>query len=136
MVEDGSIPRLRHMKVTVKAAEDDPCPVRGILSQVGDKWSVLVILELAKRSPSRFSELKRAVRGISQRMLTETLRHLERNGTVTRTFYPTIPPKVEYALTGVGDSLVKPIRALVAWAEDHRTEITDARNAFDSRKPS
>jgi DNA-binding HxlR family transcriptional regulator len=134
-VEDGSFSRPRHMKVTVKAAEDHPCPVRGILSQVGDKWSVLVILELAKQSPSRFSELKRAVRSISQRMLTETLRDLERNGAVTRTLYPTIPPKVEYALTSLGVSLVKPIRALVTWAEDHRTEITVARNAFDSRQP-
>jgi len=94
---------------------------------------VLVILGLAKESPLRFSELKRRINGISQRMLTETLRDLERNGALTRTMYPTSPPKVEYALTQLGVSLVSPIRTLVGWAEDHRPEIIAARKHFDAR---
>ena len=123
------------MKVTDRAPEQlHPCPVRGILNQVGDKWSVLVILELAKECPLRFSELKQRVRGISQRMLTETLRDLERNGVLTRTMYPTIPPKVEYALTKLGASFVGSIQILVTWAEDRRTEIIAARGRFDARE--
>ena len=122
------------MTVTDKAPDElHPCPVRGILAQVGDKWSVLVLLELAKECPLRFSELKRRLKGISQRMLTETLRDLERNGALTRTMYPTIPPKVEYALTGLGTSLVGPIQTLGAWAEDRRSEIIAARKHFDAR---
>jgi DNA-binding HxlR family transcriptional regulator len=125
------------MKVTRAPIEDrSPCPVRGILTQVGDKWSTLVILEIAAHDgPLRFSELKRNVRGISQRMLTETVRDLERNGILTRTMYPTIPPKVEYALTQLGRSLVTPIRALVSWARDHRPEIMGAREHFDAARP-
>ncbi len=122
------------MRVTNGDAKElSPCPVRGILDQVGDTWSVLVILELAKHSPLRFSELKRRVNGISQRMLTQTLRDLERNGALTRTMYPTIPPKVEYALTQLGVSFTGPVRALVCWAEEHRPEIVDARKHFDER---
>ena len=115
------------------SAELHPCPVRGILDQIGDKWSVLVVLELAKESPLRFSELKRRIKGISQRMLTVTLRDLERNGALTRTIYPSIPPKVEYALTPLGVSFVVPIRNLVGWAEDRRLEIIAARKHFDAR---
>ncbi len=123
------------MRVT-KGPSDElhPCPVRGVLDQVGDKWSVLVVLELAKENPLRFSELKRRVKGISQRMLTVTLRDLERNGVLTRTMYPSIPPKVEYALTPLGDSLVAPIRNLVDWAEDRRSEIITARKQFDAQE--
>lgn len=126
------------MKVTNPPIEDrSPCPVRGILTQVGDKWSTLVILAIATHDgPLRFSELKRNVGGISQRMLTETLRDLERNGVLTRTMYPTIPPKVEYALTQLGQSLVTPIRALVSWARDHRSEIMGAREHFDAGRPA
>jgi DNA-binding HxlR family transcriptional regulator len=123
------------MKVTIRLPEDIPdCPVRSILDRVGDKWTTLVISNLAVGSPLRFSELKRQVGGISQRMLTETLRGLERNGVLFRTVYPTIPPKVEYTLTELGLSLVGPIQALVGWALDHRSEIVTARSRFDEKQ--
>lgn len=118
----------------MKPSDDlHPCPVRGTLDQVGDKWSVLVILQLSKQGTLRFSDLKRRIDRISQRMLTQTLRDLERNGVITRTMYPTIPPRVEYALTPLGSSLVPPISSLVAWAEEHRSEIIAARRQFDGR---
>ena len=122
------------MKVTIRLPGDpDPaCPVRSILDRVGDKWTALVISHLAS-GPLRFTEIKRLVTGISQRMLTETVRGLERDGVLLRTVYPTIPPKVEYSLTTLGESLVTPIQALVIWALDHRTEITGARTRFDRK---
>lgn len=117
----------------MRASENTPCPVRGVLDQVGDKWSMLVMLRVVERSPMRFSELRRAVDGISQRMLTETLRGLERNGVLTRTAYPTIPPRVDYAITPLGVSLAQVVRPLVAWAKEHRPEIAEARQRFDTR---
>jgi DNA-binding HxlR family transcriptional regulator len=123
------------MKVTIRLPEDIPdCPVRSILDRVGDKWTTLVISNLAVGGPLRFSELKRQMGGISQRMLTETLRGLERDGVLFRTVYPTIPPKVEYTLTELGLSLVSPIQALVGWALDHRSEIVTARSRFDEKQ--
>ena len=122
------------MKVTIRLpGEPDPdCPVRSILDRVGDKWTALVISNLAS-GPLRFTEIKRAVTGISQRMLTETVRGLERDGVLLRTVYPTIPPKVEYSLTKLGHSLVLPVQALVVWALDNRDEIVGARTRFDRR---
>ena len=123
------------MKVTIRLPEDIPgCRVRSILDLVGDKWTTLVISNLAAGGTLRFSELKRRVPGISQRMLTETLRGLERDGALLRTVYPTIPPKVEYTLTELGLSLVGPIQALVIWALDHRPEIMTARSRFDKQQ--
>lgn len=104
---------------------------REVLHRVGDKWSVLVIALLGD-GPQRFSELRRSIEGISQRMLTLTLRGLERDGLVTRTVFPTIPPRVDYALTRLGRTLLEPVRALSAWAEKHRQEIQDARDKFDA----
>ncbi|WP_457091651.1 winged helix-turn-helix transcriptional regulator [Microvirga sp. P5_D2] len=104
--------------------------VTEILSRVGDKWSVQVVVQLGE-GPKRFNELRRIVSGISQRMLTLTLRGLERDGLVTRTVYPTIPPKVEYQLTGLGCSLLKTVRGLGAWAIENRDEILEARRRFD-----
>jgi len=104
--------------------------VTEILSRVGDKWSVQVVVQLGD-GPKRFNELRRAVSGISQRMLTLTLRGLERDGLVTRTVYPTIPPRVEYQLTGLGCSLLKAVRALGLWAIENRDEILEARRRFD-----
>ncbi|WP_243375565.1 winged helix-turn-helix transcriptional regulator [Microvirga solisilvae] len=104
--------------------------VTEILSRVGDKWSVQVVVQLGE-GPKRFNEIRRLVSGISQRMLTLTLRGLERDGLVTRTVYPTIPPKVEYQLTGLGCSLLKTVRALGTWAIDNRDEILEARRRFD-----
>ena len=115
----------RHSKVSCE------CPaIRDVLSRVGDKWSVLIV-GLLDSGPVRFNALRRSVEGISQRMLTLTLRGLERDGIVTRTVEPTTPPSVEYALTPLGRSLLKPIRALAAWAEQNRTAIAEARANFD-----
>ena len=103
-----------------------------MLARVGDKWSVLVIMLLGG-GPRRFNELKRMIGGISQRMLTLTLRGLERDGLVTRTVFPTIPPRVDYELTDLGRGLSQPVVALGKWAADHQTEIEDARTRFDRR---
>ena len=122
------------MKVTISLPDDvgDPdCPVRDILGRVGDKWTKLVIINLGNAGPLRFGELKRRIGGISQRMLTETVRGLERDGIVSRTVYPTIPPRVDYALTPMGDSILLPIQALIGWALEHRAEIKQARLTFD-----
>ena len=105
--------------------------VTEILSRVGDKWSVQVVVQMGE-GPKRFNELRRAVTGISQRMLTLTLRGLERDGLVTRTVYPTIPPRVDYQLTGLGCSLLKTVRALGDWAIQNRDEILAARRRFDA----
>ncbi|MBI3203033.1 MAG: helix-turn-helix transcriptional regulator [Myxococcales bacterium] len=115
----------RHTKIT-----DDDCPVREVLNRVGDKWSILVVAVLRDGS-MRFSDLRRSVDGISQRMLTLTLRGLERDGLVTRTVTPTTPPRVDYALTRLGRSLLDPIMALAEWAEKNRPAILSARWRFD-----
>jgi DNA-binding HxlR family transcriptional regulator len=106
--------------------------VASILSRVGDKWSVFVI-RLLGDGPRRFNEMKRMVGGISQRMLTLTLRGLERDGLVTRTVFPTIPPRVDYELTDLGRGLWLPVEALGKWAAEHQMEIEDARARFDRR---
>src|SRR5712672_2051150 len=106
--------------------------VREVLNRVGDKWSVLIVGMLGDGS-KRFSELRRSIDGISQRMLTLTLRGLERDGLITRTIFPTIPPRVDYELTDLGRGLAQPVQALGQWAYDHRTEIEDARARFDRR---
>ncbi|MCM5560044.1 helix-turn-helix domain-containing protein [Pleomorphomonas sp. JP5] len=108
----------------------DNCPVRGVLDRIGDKWSTLMVLTLALR-PHRFGELKRAIPDISQRMLTQTLRDLQRDGYVARKVYPTTPPAVEYRLTDLGRSLTVPLAGLVDWAVRTRGEIEAARAAFD-----
>lgn len=105
-------------------------PVRAILARVGDKWSVLIVMLLAD-GPKRFSDLRRAVDGISQRMLTLTLRGLERDGLVSRTVLPTNPPRVDYELTPLGHSLREPVSALGQWAVAHQTEVDAARRRFD-----
>ena len=103
---------------------------REILNRVGDKWSVLVIVLLGE-GPARFSELKRTIDGISQRMLTLTLRGLERDGMVKRTVLPTNPPRVDYALTPLGRTLLAPVTVLATWAQDHRAAVQRARDKFD-----
>jgi len=108
------------------------CEAREILALVGDKWSVYVVAMLSDGA-RRFSELRRAIDGISQRMLTLTLRGLERDGLVTRTVHPTVPPSVEYALTPLGRTLIPPIMTLVQWAEKNRARIRQAREKFDRR---
>lgn len=108
------------------------CPVRNVISQIGDKWSLLIIGHLTFGT-HRFSELLGAVPDISQRMLTQNLRKLEREGLVLRTVTPTTPPRVDYELTELGRSLIEPLRALSAWAMDKRPQIEKARAAFDTR---
>jgi DNA-binding HxlR family transcriptional regulator len=109
------------------------CAVRDVLDRIGDKWSVMVVYMLSD-GPVRFNELRRAIDGISQRMLTLTLRGLERDGLVTRTVHATVPPSVEYALTPSGKTLLEPIHGLHAWAQRHRGQIAEARARFDARK--
>jgi DNA-binding HxlR family transcriptional regulator len=112
---------------------DERClAAREVLNRVGDKWSVFVVGVLGQ-GPRRFSELRRSIEGISQRMLTLTLRGLERDGLVTRTVYATIPPRVDYALTPLGQTLLVPVQALAAWADQHRGEIQAARARFDRK---
>ncbi|WP_018656313.1 winged helix-turn-helix transcriptional regulator [Actinomadura flavalba] len=112
------------------ARED--CEVRQILDRVADKWSLLVIALLEQRS-LRFTELRRMIDGVSQRMLTRTLRHLERDGLVRRTVHPTVPPRVDYELTELGATLHTTIKALVTWTEEHQGQIARARADYDVR---
>lgn len=131
-----------HTDVTTQIAEMQGAPgrhttarcraVNSILARIGDKWSVLVVMSLADDT-IRFNELKRLINGISQRMLTLTLRGLERDGLVERTFYPTIPPKVSYALTALGRSLREPVGALGQWAIEHRGTVERSRLLYDRR---
>jgi DNA-binding HxlR family transcriptional regulator len=110
---------------------EDCRAVSGVLSRVGDKWTVLVVSTLGD-GPKRFNELRKALGSISQRMLTLTLRALERDGLVTRTVFPTIPPRVDYELTRLGRSLLDPVSELGLWARKNRTAIQDARRRFDA----
>ncbi|MEV5208628.1 helix-turn-helix domain-containing protein [Micromonospora sp. NPDC053740] len=112
--------------------DEDADFIREVLDLVGDKWSVLIIGTLAD-GPVRYSDLGDAIPGISQRMLTLTLKHLQRTGLITRTSYPEVPPRVEYALTGLGRSLLSTVLALAAWSADHHAEIRRHQSAYDSR---
>jgi DNA-binding HxlR family transcriptional regulator len=106
------------------------CPVRDVIDHLGDKWSTLLITVLAS-GPHRFNAIKRAVPDISQRMLTQTLRDLQRDGLITRHVFPTLPPSVEYRLSEMGESLLEPLAALIAWADAHHPAIRQARAAYD-----
>jgi DNA-binding HxlR family transcriptional regulator len=130
--------------MTKKTAQEGTRPIPGnlhvpedcravseVLSRVGDKWTVLVVSTLGD-GPKRFNELRKALGSISQRMLTLTLRALERDGLVTRTVFPTIPPRVDYELTRLGGSLLDPVSELGLWARKNRTAIQDARRRFDA----
>ena len=107
------------------------CPVRNVLDRVGDKWTMLALVALAP-TPRRFSELHRIMPDISKRMLTQTLRELERDGLATRHVFPTKPPKVEYHLSPLGRSVLAPLGVLVEWAEANYASIRQARAAFDA----
>ena len=127
-----------HIDVPAPADGDGPClqsagckNVAPVLNRVGDKWSMMIVMMLANGS-MRFSELKRAIDGISQRMLTLSLRGLERDGLVTRTVTPTIPPRVDYELTELGISLRQPVKALGEWAIEHIACIRSAQERFDA----
>ncbi|NQX06017.1 helix-turn-helix transcriptional regulator [Rathayibacter sp. VKM Ac-2856] len=115
--------------------EDHPdCGIRDVLTRVGDTWSVLVIVELAS-GERRFRELQRAIDGVSQRMLTLTLRRLERDGLVARTVFPTVPAQVSYALTASGSSLTHLVKALADWSLEQRPAIAAARDRYDEQHP-
>jgi DNA-binding HxlR family transcriptional regulator len=126
---------LEHTEVTIEIpdrASEDCRAVSSVLARIGDKWSVLIIVLLGD-GPKRFNEIKRMVGGISQRMLTLTLRGLERDGLVKRTQWPTIPPRVDYELTQLGRSLWEAVKPLGEWARGHVKHITRARAAFDKK---
>jgi len=140
MATDGST---RTRERTDSAAKPEPppevvhtpanCRAREMLVRVADKWSMYVIYVLADSGPLRFSELRRRVDGVSQRMLTVTLRGLERDGLVKRTMYPEVPPRVEYALTPLGATLRTIVRELIEWSGAHLSEVDRARARYDTR---
>lgn len=118
-----------HTPITDQEQHD--CPIREVLDRIGDKWSVLVVVLLGTGT-HRFSELHRAIDGVSQRMLTVTLRGLERDGLVSRTVHASVPPRVEYALTELGHTLLGPLSAVSDWAIEHRDDIRAARAVYDA----
>lgn len=124
------------IKTTRRAPKKVQCPMREMLARLGDKWIMLVIMSLARAQAQtlRFSEIRQDVDGISQRMLTATLRHLERDGMVTRRLYPEVPPRVEYTLTARGSGLHKQVEALALWAEKEWPAIQKDRAAYDARQ--
>lgn len=131
--QEGTRVSLTHPELPADMPAPDPggcLATREILDRIGDKWSLHIVATLAN-GPRRFNELKRGIDGISQRMLTLTLRGLERDGLITRTMYPTIPPRVDYELTDMGRTLLKPVMALVNWASENQVAIAEAHKRFD-----
>jgi DNA-binding HxlR family transcriptional regulator len=111
------------------------CPTRQVLDKIGDKWTALIIGLLAEHS-QRFSQLRRSIGGISQKMLTQTLRNLERDGLVSRKVYAEVPPRVEYRLTPLGETLCEPLAAIRKWAIDHIDEVAAAQSSYDAHETS
>jgi DNA-binding HxlR family transcriptional regulator len=128
MQDNDAIDRLEKWKTA--GLDASQCPVRDVLDRVGDKWSVLLVSSLA-RGPQRFSALAREVPDISRRMLTETLRNLERDGLLTRTVFPTKPPSVTYELTVLGQELMSVLSPLITWADTRHPAIRTSRAAYD-----
>lgn len=112
---------------------DETCPIRNVVAPIGDKWSILILFALVD-GPDRFNSLRSRIEGVSQRMLTQTLRDLERDGFVLRTVYPQVPVKVEYELTELGKGLSGSVWQLVEWADDHHEEIRKNRQSYDEGK--
>ena len=108
------------------------CPSRDLLDRIGDKWTVLVLGELARHGACRFTQLRRQVAGVSEKMLTQTLRALERDGLIRRTVYPEVPVRVEYELTALGQTLRDPLRALTDWSVRHVGDVLAAREEYDA----
>jgi DNA-binding HxlR family transcriptional regulator len=135
-MEDGTSTSLGYAQGTTsmprRVEDTKACELRDLLDRLADKWSLLVV-ELLGDGSRRFSELRREIDGISQRMLTVTLRQLERDGMVRRTVHPVIPPRVDYELTPLGTTLLDTIQPLVAWTRAHRDEIAEARLSYDAR---
>jgi DNA-binding HxlR family transcriptional regulator len=136
-MEDGTSTTQRHTGDTESCEPHiqatNACEIRDLLDRLADKWSLLVV-ELLGRGSRRFTELRRTIDGISQRMLTLTLRQLERDGLVRRTVHAVVPPRVDYELTPLGISMLGAIEPLVAWTRAHRDEIADARHSYDARQ--
>jgi DNA-binding HxlR family transcriptional regulator len=124
------------MSLTDTSKSSNCTAMSDVLNRIGDKWSVMVVGMLGSNGTLRFNELKRLINGVSQRMLTLTLRNLERDGLVTRTVYPEIPPRVEYSLTEMGKTLTGAINALWDWSAEHHDAIIDARSVYDARDAS
>lgn len=125
---------LSHPTAPLHIESADCRAVSEVLSRIGDKWTVLVV-EILGQGPKRFNELRRDIGAISQKMLTTTLRQLERDGMVTRTVFPTIPPRVDYELTALGRELLVPVRTLGAWARTNIGRIEEARRRYDEQAP-
>lgn len=117
----------------IPVAFDHPCPIRDVLDRIGDQWSLLVLQALASRT-WRFNELNRKIGDISRQMLSRTLKKLEADGFVARTQFAEVPPRVEYALTDLGRSLLVPVQALVRWADGHHVEISRSRHRFRAQE--
>ena len=135
-MEDGTLLQPRHTEGTDALPRPDEtatCELRDLLDRLGDKWSLLVV-ELLGHGVLRFSELKRQIDGISQRMLTLTLRHLERDGLITRTVTPTTPPQVEYALTELGKDFLCPVKGLAEWVIANSSRLDAARANYAERR--
>jgi DNA-binding HxlR family transcriptional regulator len=130
----NNAPAFEHIQLAGQAIDvfDETCPSRRALHLVADRWSVLVLAAVAQ-GVSRNGELRRRVRGISQKMLTHTLRELERNGLVSRTVFAQVPPRVEYGLTQLGSTLYPHMRALCQWSMRHIGEVEEARHRYDAR---
>ncbi|MEV1174109.1 helix-turn-helix domain-containing protein [Nonomuraea sp. NPDC049784] len=124
----------RNIDVSEQVNDLTACTVLQVLERVSGKWAIGILIETA-HGPVRFTELERAVKGISRRMLTLTLRNLERDGLLVRTVYPTVPPKVEYTATDMARELYELLVPLTSWAERHRAAIADARAAYDRTAP-
>jgi DNA-binding HxlR family transcriptional regulator len=114
----------------LKSYSVNECPIRDVLDRVGDRWSMLILYTLAQNGTLRFSALKATIDDISQRMLAQTLRRLEQDGLLSRTVYPTNPPRVDYALTPLGKSLLEPMRELVKWAKQNHRRVLEARKSY------
>jgi DNA-binding HxlR family transcriptional regulator len=113
-----------------KSVDADACPIRDVLDRIGDRWSMLILCTLAEAGTLRFSALKSRIADISQRMLAQTLRQLEQDGFLSRTVYPTNPPRVDYALTPLGKSLLDPVWELVRWARQNHRRVLEARKHY------
>ncbi|GAB3539100.1 helix-turn-helix domain-containing protein [Arthrobacter tecti] len=144
MTQVGTLTSPSHVEVTESASTEcragrdafqwdsrEDCDVRQILDRVADKWSLLVISLLAEKT-MRFGELVREIDGVSKKMLTVTLRNLERDGLIHREIFPEIPPRVEYRLSPLGRTLLGTIQSLVGWVEQHQVQVAQAREAFDA----
>jgi DNA-binding HxlR family transcriptional regulator len=112
---------------------DEDSVARDVLGVIATKWCAMIVTTLA-RGPRRYSELQREIGGISQKMLTQTLRHLERGGLVERTLYPVVPPRVEYRLTRLGETLIEPLNGMLIWTQEHLNELREARARYDREK--